>query len=247
MNYIELINNFWAIDLEATFSHAEVHLFFKLLEINNRLGWKNEFRYPNARLEGETGMRSKTLINTRQRLVDCGVLFYKKGNTRNAGTYSFSYCKQPTKESNQESIQETNQPIEPTKESNQESNQGNNREVIKGIIGGTLTKQNKTKQRKSKSEPLLFPFNSEKFLSLWKMLLEMPKWKKKVNHSLQLALNSLGKYDEGFAIELIEKAIEGNWQGVTFPNTPDDYEKWKKRNGKSRRNFETKSHANESL
>jgi len=92
-------------------------------------------------------------------------------------------------------------------------------------------KKIKFKKENKKENDLIFPFNSEKFMLAWKQLVEMPKWKKKVNHSLQIALNSLGKYDEEFSIELIEKSIEGDWQGVTFPNTPDDYEKWKRRKG----------------
>jgi LEA14-like dessication related protein len=92
-------------------------------------------------------------------------------------------------------------------------------------------KEIKFKKESKKENDLIFHFNSEKFMLAWKQLIEMPKWKKKVNQSLQIALNSLGKYDEEFAIDLIEKAIEGNWQGVTFSNTPDDYEKWKRRKG----------------
>ncbi len=136
MSYIELINRFWAIDLEATFSHTEVHLYFKLLEINNRLGWKNEFKYPNTRLEVEAGMRSKSLINARQRLVDFGLIKYKKGTTRNAGMYSFVdlLYNNPTKESNQGS--------------NQRSNQGSNQKVIRG----TLNRQDIDKEYNSSVE-----------------------------------------------------------------------------------------------
>ncbi len=152
MNYIELINKFWTINLEATFSHAEVHLYFKLLEINNRLGWKNEFKCPNTRLEGETGMRTKTLINARQRLIDFGLITYKKGSTRKAGVYCFSSL-QPTKESNKET----------NKESNKGSNVGSNKEVIRG----TLNKLNKTKQEERGEEisPTLSPEGQEAVLS----------------------------------------------------------------------------------
>lgn len=90
MSYIDIINRFWSIDLEANFSHLEVHVFFKLLEINNRLGWKERFKYPNSRIEAEIGSRPKNLINARQRLVDFNIISYKKGTTRVAGTYSFN-------------------------------------------------------------------------------------------------------------------------------------------------------------
>jgi len=229
MNYIELINRFWSIDLEANFSHLEVHLFFKLLEINNRLGWKDSFRFPNSRLEAEIGSRQKNLINARQRLVDKGVISYKKGTTRDAGIYKLLSKNQsfvPTKESNQES--------------NEESNQGNKTEVIEG----TLNKQNetiedippkppkeeklkKTRKKREQPEKLEFPFQSKEFMDTWEKLCSMPKWKKKLNLSLQMALNSLGKLDEEFAMMQMRLAIEGNWQGVTFSDTQEKFEKWK--------------------
>ncbi len=136
MSYIDLINRFWAIDLEATFSHTEVHLYFKLLEINNKLGWKNEFKYPNTRLEVEVGMRTKSLINARQRLIDFGLIKYKKGTTRSAGTYSFVYLLSNV----------------PTKESNQESNQGSNQGSNAKVIEGTLNRQDKDKEKNSSVE-----------------------------------------------------------------------------------------------
>jgi hypothetical protein len=133
MSYIEMINKFWSIDLEANFSHLEVHLFFKLLEINNKLGWKESFRFPNSRLEAEIGSRPKGLINARQRLIDCKLIEYKKGNTRNAGIYRL-LSNNLTKESNEESNQNEPLSFEGTKESNpieyfplgvtKESNQG---------------------------------------------------------------------------------------------------------------------------
>lgn len=143
MNYIEFINRFWSIDLEANFSHLEVHLYFKLLEINNRLGWKESFRFPNSRLEAEIGSRPKNLINARQRLVDLGVISYKKGTTRDAGVYTLlsefhSYV--VTKESN--------------KESNSESNHGTNEKVITEAIRGSLTKQEETKQEETPKAPV---------------------------------------------------------------------------------------------
>ena len=75
---------------------------------------------------------------------------------------------------------------------------------------------------------LEFPYSSKEFTETWKVLAEMPKWKKKIEHSLQISLDKLGKYDEAFAIELMERAISGNYQGVVFPDTDEAYQKWKK-------------------
>lgn len=105
----------------------------------------------------------------------------------------------------------------------------NNKE--KGVTG---EKEVKKKKPKKEVQELQFPFTSEEFMSAWEILVQMPKWKKKIPHSLQLALNSLGKYDEEFAKELVNKAIENNWQGVTYPDTDEQYQKWLKRNGNSK-------------
>lgn len=133
LNYIRLINQFWLLDMEARFSHLEVHLFFKLLEINNRLGWKDTFKFPNSRMESEIGTRQKNLIDARQKLIDFGLILYEKGTTRDAGVYKL-LSDVVTKESNQESNSEDNFPIVDQKDGQ------------KKVIRGTLTKQGKTKQ-----------------------------------------------------------------------------------------------------
>ncbi len=99
-----------------------------------------------------------------------------------------------------------------------------------------IKKENKEKPLKSpkrgkppqKKMNLKFPYSSEDFIKAWNVLVEMPKWKKKIEHAIQLSLDKLGKYEEAFAIELMERAISGNYQGVVFPDTDEAYQKWKK-------------------
>lgn len=55
----------------------------------------------------------------------------------------------------------------------------------------------------------------------------MPKWKKKPPSAIQKSLTQLERFEEKFAIELIEKTIAGNYQGVVFSNTDSEYLKWK--------------------
>jgi len=99
-----------------------------------------------------------------------------------------------------------------------------------------VTGEKETKPKKTKKQPTLqFPFESELFIDTWEILVSTPKWKKKIPHSLQLALNSLGKYSEEFSIQLMNKAIENNWQGVTYADTDEQYQKWLKSNGKNNR------------
>jgi len=75
--------------------------------------------------------------------------------------------------------------------------------------------------------PLNFPFDSQQFSEAWSELVKLPKWKDKLPVSLQKSLDKLKNYDEKFAIELINRTIEGNYQGLVFHDTDDNYIKWK--------------------
>ncbi len=217
MSYIDFINNFWQKDLEATFSHLEVHLFFKLLEINNKLGWKNDFKYPNARLEGDLGTRPKNLIQARQRLVDFGVISYKKGTTRDAGIYRILSSEGVTKESN--------------KESNKGNNKGNNTEVIRETIKGTLNRLDKDKTKKDttnvvskKSTKPIFSLDFIDDENLKKLFAEWLDYKRRVKHSsykdqkqIELAyrkMYELGGGDVETCRAIVEQSIANNWQGL---------------------------------
>ncbi len=75
---------------------------------------------------------------------------------------------------------------------------------------------------------------SSDFLKVWNELLIMPKWKKKPKEAIRKSLSQLEKYDEAFAIGLVEKAIAGNYQGVTFSSTETEYSNFKQKpNGKT--------------
>ena len=45
MNYLSLINQFWAKDLEHSFTPNDIAVYFRLLERCNALGWKNPFNF----------------------------------------------------------------------------------------------------------------------------------------------------------------------------------------------------------
>ena len=88
----------------------------------------------------------------------------------------------------------------------------------------------KKKSRKEKGDetPLVYPFTSIAFMSAWEALRKTPKWKKKLNYALQLSLDKLSIFEEEFAIQQIERAIESNWTGVVFTGTERDYQEWLK-------------------
>lgn len=111
--------------------------------------------------------------------------------------------------------------------------EGGTKEIL---VGGTKESLDNTKSIDNKlikkvsgtPAPLILPFSSEKFKSTWEALCEEKEWKKKTRNALQLTLNKLAKYDEEFAIQLMEATIEsGKWQRVVFPDTDAKYQEWK--------------------
>ena len=101
-------------------------------------------------------------------------------------------------------------------------------------LGGSaeIAPNNKTIENKSITKckgtrpPLILPFSSDKFIETWNALCEEKNWKGKTQKALQLTLNKLGRYDEAFAIELMEKTIENGWKGVVFADTDAKYQEW---------------------
>ena len=86
---------------------------------------------------------------------------------------------------------------------------------------------NKSITKSNAPAPLILPFSSDRFRQTWEALCEEKEWKKKSDNALRLTLKKLGKYDEPFAIELMERAIEGGWRGVVFNDTDAKYQEWK--------------------
>lgn len=89
-------------------------------------------------------------------------------------------------------------------------------------------KQKSSRKKEGDGKPLVYPFTSIEFMSAWEMLVTTPKWKKKLNLALQMSLDKLSKYPEEFAIYQVNRAIESNWVGVVFPDTPSKYQEWLK-------------------
>lgn len=108
------------------------------------------------------------------------------------------------------------------------------------------TPKKKSRKEKGDETPLVYPFTSIAFMSAWEALRKTPKWKGKLNYSLQLSLNKLGKFEEEFAISQIERAIESNWTGVVFSGTERDYQEWlKQKYGNNQKSSTSKQAAND--
>ncbi|WP_375438140.1 hypothetical protein [uncultured Hymenobacter sp.] len=83
MNYIALINAFWAKDLEHSFTPNDIAVYFRLLERCNALGWKNPFNFSVDELLVKLRLRTKDPLDTaRNRLKQAGLLDFKNGQGR---------------------------------------------------------------------------------------------------------------------------------------------------------------------
>lgn len=75
-------------------------------------------------------------------------------------------------------------------------------------------------------QELTLPFQDTDFVKTWNELRTQPKWRNKPITALQKSLNQLGKYHSRFAVDLMNYAIAGNYQGVVFSDTPGKYQRW---------------------
>lgn len=73
-----------------------------------------------------------------------------------------------------------------------------------------IEKENKKEEEKK----LVYPFDSQKFMSVWNVLVNESKWKKKSFAALQTCLKQLSKYPHDEAVQMMENSIAGGWQGL---------------------------------
>lgn len=88
-----------------------------------------------------------------------------------------------------------------------------------GIAQGATNNIDNIHIIEEKKDSLSFPYSSDNFKSLWAVLIQQPKWKKKSQSALQMSLNKLGRESEPVAIQMMEDAIANGWQGLFPPKT----------------------------
>jgi uncharacterized protein YdaU (DUF1376 family) len=74
--------------------------------------------------------------------------------------------------------------------------------------------RNKDSNKKEDKIELVMPFDSEKFLSTWKVLCNSKKWRGKSIEALQASLLKLSENNERDAIQMMLNSIAGEWQGI---------------------------------
>lgn len=96
------------------------------------------------------------------------------------------------------------------------------------------TNDNKDDIEKKKTEKAILPFDTPVFSEAWKNWISYRKemgFSYKSVRSEQTALKALSQFNEEFSIELIERSISNQWQGLIFEKTKQDFLNRKKENG----------------
>lgn len=248
MNYIELINNFWKADLEFSFTGNETKLYMFLLHTSNSLGWQNPFRLSYRQIAIRVNLGINTVKSARNRLKQAGLIDFsegKRGCPRDIGNKA-EYWFRVSKNDNHPDTHSDTHPgshllthpdtITKLKTKNlnslspvcsPEEDISRNEAATAEEGKPTIAKKGKKEKSCAKKENLVLPYHSERFAGVWKELADSPKWQGKTARALQYTLNQLGKFEEEFALCLMEAAVVNGWQGVVFTDTGQKYQRWK--------------------
>jgi len=159
----------------------------------------------------------KSQLKVGKRLEKCwkfmeeiGLIHSNNGDTFNKQLLNFSENYQIKKEKTRKRVSEWR------------NNQADTENVTsyERVSNTPKVKESKVKESKvniNKCEALIFPFHSDDFLETFKVLMNEPKWRNKTLNALQSSLNKLSKQNESDAIEMMQNAIAGNYQGLFEP------------------------------
>jgi len=94
MSYIDLMNHFWQIRKREYVSASEADLYYCLLNEFSGAYWPDSLPISNGFLCGVLSMTEKTLIATRLKLKQKGLIEFTSGKQNKTRTsYSLLYCK----------------------------------------------------------------------------------------------------------------------------------------------------------
>lgn len=85
MSYIDLINNFWKVDVEYSFTGNEAKLYFFFIHTSNSLGWKNTIRLSYRQISLGANLGVNTIKSARNKLEQAGLISWKEGKSGYSG------------------------------------------------------------------------------------------------------------------------------------------------------------------
>ena len=151
MNYLKEIIAFSEYKSVHPMSPGQISLWYTLMAINNKCGWKEWFSVPNSVLSLNSGLSVSGIRKNRIAMQEMGLIDFRFKN-KDATEYKINSLVMFKKEEEFDSINNSNN--DGNNNSNNDSNSFGN------SFGNTLNKQNKTKQNKMKYYKKRNPFNN---------------------------------------------------------------------------------------
>jgi len=210
----------WCFENPDLVTPNHTALFFFAVEHCNRLGWKTKFGFPMEMAKNAIGIKNyRTYSKTFEDLVAWG-FFEVHQRSKNQWSANVIAIVKNTK-ANTKAFDKAIQ-----KHSQKQSNSSYNGSV--GIDKQIQTNTEPITINNKQYSDLIFPFNSESFKNTWEILRGQPKWKNKTFEALQASLKKMSKHSENEAIQMMEDAISGNYQGIFSPKNSSNGNKVRK-------------------
>lgn len=220
-------------------------LYFFCIEHCNRLGWKDKFGLPTTMAMEALGIKSyNTYKKTLNELVDFGFIkmVQLSKNQYSANIVALSnFNKAVDKALDKAMMKHASKQSESTEQSNDSINKPitikhktNNIKQVGGKLPTTLEDFKEIATKSFEANDCKF---GNDFKKVWLEVLQESKWRKKSQSAINKSLKLLMKYDDVFAIALVEKSISGNYQGVVYDDTDIKYNNYlKEKNATKSRN-----------
>lgn len=222
-------------------------LYFFCIEHCNRLGWKDKFGLPTTMAMEALGIKSyNTYKQTLVDLVEWGFIkmIETSKNQYSANIVALSnFNKAVDKALDKALIKHASKQSESTHQSIDS--------IDKQLTNNNKPLNNKQEQFKEIAS-LSFKENNclygIEFKKQWFILIQTKKWRKKEQSAINSSLKLLMKYDEEFALALVEKSISGDYQGVVFADTDNHYQKYlNSKNGTGTKSNDAKAQSRDNL
>jgi hypothetical protein len=251
-----LTSHFRKLRARYTFTHLQSYLFLELVSCCNDVDWAEEFSVSNTWLCNALVCTEPALIKARAVLEHAGLLTYVSGNRRAPTRYRLrpDGCAKGLTEFSQTTPKAGDGLIEgltkgltefsPYKEQTKTKRKEEKESAADAAAPAAAPSENsslslpttepqprpksprKTGATAAQLAALPLPHPSDEFAQLWATFRESPKQVGKALSAFELMLKKLSKYPEGFAIVMLERAIQGGWSGVENPGTAQGFAEW---------------------
>jgi len=216
MNGYELSRNWFdfCFDNPEKIKPNHTALYFFCVEHCNRLGWKEKFGLPTTMAKEAIGIRSyNTYINTLNDLVKWGfiIMVEVSKNQYSSNIIALSNFNKALDKASSKALDKAL--------INHATKQSESTQQSIDSIDKPLTNNQKQINKKTINR-VIFPFDSDSFLSSWDLWKRYKKeehrfsYKSKVSEQAALKkLATLSDSSEAKAIEIISQSIENGWKG----------------------------------